>query len=367
MTTLSLALRCLLAVAGLMLCALATQAADKVAADQAPTDASEERLRESWTATFYFENDLIADTDQNYTNGLQLSFVSPDMQWFEDENVLPPWADPIVERLPFVDREDGDLLRSVSLSLGQQIFTPDNIGETALIEDDRPYAGWLYLGVGLQTRDFRRTDTIELQLGLIGPSSLAEQAQNTVHRLRGIPRARGWDNQLRAEPAFLLAYDRRLKFLAARSQGAEPFGLDLIGYWGGSLGTVHSYANAGLELRAGWNPASDFGASQIGRPGNANAPASLRDSRFDQGGFSSLVFFAGVDGRFIARNIFLDGSTFGESHSVSRESWLGEFSAGFSTMWNGFKIAYRQVWRSREFAEQKENHSYGSFTVSYSF
>lgn len=327
----------------------------------------EQRLRQSWTATLFFENDLVADTDQDYTNGIQLSFVSPDLQWFDDAGVLPDWAEPLVGRLPFVDRDDPDLLRSMAISIGQEMYTPDDIERFELVEDDRPYAGWLYLGVGLQSRNFRRSDTVELQLGLVGPASLAKQAQNGVHRFRGIPRARGWGNQLRAEPAFLLAYDRRMKFSALRGEGDRPVGMDLFGYWGGAVGTLHTYANTGLEMRMGWNPASDFGASQIGRPGNTNAPASVNDSRFEQRGFSSLVFFAGIDGRRVARNLFLDGSTFSDSHSVDKEPWLGELSAGFSTVFNGYKFAYRQVWRSREFTQQSASHSYGSFTLSYSF
>ncbi|MBC2703616.1 MAG: DUF2219 family protein, partial [Desulfobacula sp.] len=31
------------------------------------------------TFSFYFENDLVADTDQHYTNGIKLSWISHDL------------------------------------------------------------------------------------------------------------------------------------------------------------------------------------------------------------------------------------------------------------------------------------------------
>ena len=47
---------------------------------------------ESWTATLRFENDLFADTDRNYTNGIKLSWISPDLDHFRDSDKLPEWS-----------------------------------------------------------------------------------------------------------------------------------------------------------------------------------------------------------------------------------------------------------------------------------
>ena len=43
------------------------------------------------------------------------------------------------------------------------------------------------------------------------------------------------------------------------------------------------------------------------------------------GGFSAYVF-AGVDGRAIARNLFLDGNTFEGSRSVNKMNLVGDLS-----------------------------------------
>ncbi|MEX0828505.1 MAG: lipid A-modifier LpxR family protein, partial [Haliea sp.] len=41
--------------------------------------ANERNVSESWTASFMFENDLFGDSDQSYTNGIKISWVSPDL------------------------------------------------------------------------------------------------------------------------------------------------------------------------------------------------------------------------------------------------------------------------------------------------
>ena len=44
-----------------------------------------------WAASLHFENDLFADTDSQYTNGIKLTVVSPDLtSAFEDREELHP-------------------------------------------------------------------------------------------------------------------------------------------------------------------------------------------------------------------------------------------------------------------------------------
>ena len=69
----------------------------------------------------------------------------------------------------------------VSFILGQNIFTPEDITNPNLIVNDRPYAGWLYVGIGLIKRHnsgrIAVFDTLELDLGIVGPESFAEDIQ----------------------------------------------------------------------------------------------------------------------------------------------------------------------------------------------
>ena len=46
----------------------------------------------------------------------------------------------------------GRFSRQSDFILGQSIFTPEDITNPNLIVNDRPYAGWLYFGIGLIKR-----------------------------------------------------------------------------------------------------------------------------------------------------------------------------------------------------------------------
>ncbi len=52
-------------------------------------------------------------------------------------------------------------------------------------------------------------DTTEIQIGMVGPSSLAEDAQKFIHKVRDLQRPNGWDNQLKDELGLALAFERK--------------------------------------------------------------------------------------------------------------------------------------------------------------
>lgn len=316
------------------------------------------------TFTIMFENDLFGDTDQNYTSGLQLNWLSPDLSEYRDSDRLPGWAVPIVERLPFIN-EPG-LQRNIGFGLGQKIFTPEEIERSDLIPDDQPYAGWLYLSMALHSKNEHELDTFEVQVGVVGPAALGEETQNFVHDLRGIPDARGWDNQLDNEPGILLIAEHKERLLEQALY--SRFGYDVIGHYGGGLGNVHTYASTGVEVRLGWNLPSDFGTARIRPGGDTNAPTTSRDPRLTSSASRfSVHLFAGVIGNLVLRNIFLDGNTFSDSHSVDKRYLVGDFATGASVIYGRVKLSYAQVFRSKEFDGQDDRHEFGSVSLSYTF
>ncbi|MFK8068417.1 MAG: lipid A deacylase LpxR family protein [Gammaproteobacteria bacterium] len=320
----------------------------------------------SWTLSLQFENDLFGDTDQNYTNGIKLSLVSSDLTKFRDTDKLLPWVDWWANLLFVNDDVDNDQIqRNIAFSIGQKIFTPQDIDEKQLISDDRPYAGWLYFGTAFHTKTAERLDTLELQLGLVGPYSLAEEAQNFVHDLRDIATAKGWDNQLENEPAFAVIYEQKHRYRPDNFY--DRWGYDVIGHVGGAVGTVYTYANAGAELRIGWNIPADFGTSLIRPGGDTNAPIDNSDPRLSNKQDFSVHAFAAVTGRAVLRDIFLDGNTFSNSHDVDKRYWVGDFVIGASAIYEGIKFSYAQVFRTREFANQSDSHNFGSISISFTF
>jgi len=319
---------------------------------------------ESWTFTFRFENDLFAGTDRHYTNGIKLSWISPDLSSFRDSDKLPEWGKRIVNHLPYSQVEG--LQRNIVFSIGQNMYTPADIDRRDLISDDRPYAGWLYGSASFHNKDYRHLDTMEIHAGLVGPWSLAEGSQDLVHELRGIDAAQGWDNQIENEPGLVFIYEHKDRVITPLS--LSGFGFDAITHYGGALGNVFTYADAGVEMRLGWNLPTDFGTSLIRPGGETNAPAATQDPRYQQSGHGfSLHAFSAVSGRMVFRDIFLDGNTFRDSHSVDKEFLVGDLALGISLIVDSFKLSYAQVFRTREFEGQDDFQKFGSISISYTY
>ncbi|KGK43125.1 hypothetical protein LH51_02160 [Nitrincola sp. A-D6] len=324
-------------------------------------------VRERWVLNLFFENDLFSQTDQQYTNGVRASWVSPDIDSFIDDERLPLWmrqANRLLTPLdPVAQGSKEEVSRRVVFSLGQKMYTPDNSESTGIVPDDRPYAGWLYAGLGYHTRTLNRLNSFEVNLGMVGPASLAEEFQNLVHDMRDFDRFNGWDNQLHNELGIQLVYEHKNRI--HRSRLGDAIQQDLIVHGGGSLGNVATYLNTGVQYRIGHNLPADFGTSAL-RPGGDNsvpAPINGKSNRSTSWGAHGFI---SMDGRWVLQDIFLDGNTFRSSHSVDKRALVGDLSIGVATTIDRWKISYATIWRTKQFKSQESTHSYGSFAISYS-
>jgi len=326
------------------------------------------RAAEDAVGTFVVqdENDYFTGTDRHYTQGIRLSYLAT-------ARATPEW----VKRLPdipaFIDagrgsRED----RRIGFVIGQSIFTPQDTDKRALIASDRPYAGWLYIGGSLQTRyrdrsGVTRLDVLAFEIGVVGPAANAEYVQNEFHEIIRSNRVNGWDNQLRNEPAFLLAFERKWKSSILRlddGRGRLALGLDAISHVGFTGGTLHTHAAAGLTLRFGNHLPNDFGPPRI-RPASPGSqsfepPDSPRNFRW--------YLFAGFETRLVGRNIFLDGNTFRSSHSVEKNPIVTDLRLGLATvLFDKVRLTYTYVLRSPEFRGQRGPDQFAAISLSVRF
>lgn len=313
---------------------------------------------------FYLENDLFSDQDQGYTNGVRLSFVSPNLVDYTSDPCLPRagrWLNRFLARLSPQQHDQQNMV----FTIGHAMYTPVDFTRSDLIVDDRPYAGWLYLGAAYNARIGDHLRTTELNLGIVGPSAMAEQAQDMIHHLRGFPRFSGWDNQLRDELGVKLVHERKRRWPERDPEYmAERWQWDAITHYGGSIGNVATHLNAGAEIRFGYSLPDDFGTSPARPGGDNNAPDGS-----GQRWHSTLGahVFVSVGGRLVGRDIFLDGNTFKDSHSVDKKYLVGEGAAGVAFNVGDVKVAFARYFRTREFDEQVDRPSFGSFTVSGAF
>jgi lipid A 3-O-deacylase len=318
----------------------------------------------SWSLNVYFENDLFSDTDQQYTNGTKISWVSRDVSNYVDTNF------PVLTG--FIDREVHFLHRNydtknLSFSIGQNMYTPQDIVTTELVEDDRPYAGWLYLSTGFHAKSNQVQDTLNIQLGMIGPSALGKEIQDWVHDWRDIPRANGWANQLDNELGLNIIGERRIR-LEPDNTGVG-WEADAVANGAVVLGNVNTELNLGIEGRVGYNLPQDFGTTHIRPGGETNIPGLSRVP--GRPGYGSeqdfgVLLFASLQGRAVLRDIFLDGNTFSDSHSVDKEPLVADLAYGVKIKVKSVKLSLSLVHRTKQFKNQPESHAFGSIMASYS-
>ena len=307
---------------------------------------------------FRVDNDLFGGQDQGYTNGAQLTFVSPNLKDYTDDPCLPwlaRWANRRLERLQ-PGRFDQ---QNMVFSIAQKIYTPTDYTRRDLIRDDRPYAAVLLASFGYNARNDSQLTTTQLQLGVVGPAALGRQVQNAVHRITDSERFLGWDNQLHNEPVVRLVHERMRRWPRDADANANGWGWDAITHWGGALGNLSTHANAGGEVRFGWRLPDDFGSTPL-RPAGENTAPPVRGRH---PGWSAHLFLTS-DARWVLRDITLDGNTFRSSHSVDRKPLVGEVGYGVAVMRGRWKFALARYHGAREFEGQKERPVYGSFTIS---
>ncbi len=311
--------------------------------------------------TFYFENDAFGGTDQDYTNGARISWTSPSLNKFGDDSTAGGIAG-------FFDDAPGtggsEYTRNVAVSIGQSLFTPVDTQNPNYIPTQRPYAGWLYTGLGLVWKTPRVKNTLVFNIGVIGPWAMGEQTQHAVHQSLGQRSPRGWDNQLKNEVGVTASYERKWRFRS--NPEGNGLACDFLPYVGATLGNVYTLADVGGEYRLGYNLPDDFGTGAISDSSTTPTPVEGPGAKFWARRLGAHLF-ARAEGRAIARNIFLDGNTFRSSASVEKNIFVADLSLGFAVNWRNSKLSYAFIYRTREFKGQPEGQLFGSVTLSLFF
>ena len=296
------------------------------------------------------ENDFFPQSgDRYYTHGTELSrtLMGHREQWLED-----------VAKFIWAFDTDG-LVNGVNYRIGQKIFTPDNTQATDLVVDDRPYAGYLYLSAAMlssvsKSSNISTGNIVEASLGIVGPSALAKETQTGFHNLIGIDSPAGWDNQLADELTLGVSYTRfwrEVNIGDSFSYGKTPH-INLV------IGNVYTYAATGIMYRFGTHLNSDLAPPNI-RPGFPGL------SLFRPTKQNSWYFFAGIEGRAVVRNIFLDGNLFKNSHRVDKNPFVADLQYGFVYQIASFRFSVSNMYRTKEFKTQKDETNFGAINFSF--
>lgn len=296
------------------------------------------------------ENDVFAGaTDGHYSSGVEASWA-----------FVPSadhWTRHMAEMLMGIPGEELDL---AAWRFSQQMYTPIDISRSDVVGDDRPYAGLLYGGVSLfdnqQHERWRQFTGMHVDLGWVGPASLAEPTQKVIHDVTDSEKPEGWNHQLDFEPVVNLAAKRgwiAQRHMAGLEVEAGPSA-------GLALGNLYTYASAGLEARIGQGLERSYSIPSV-------APSATGQAWFRPGGDFAWFAFVNVEGRYMAHNLLLDGNTFEDSHSVEREPWVGDVQLGITLTMQNWQLSMTNVWRTHEFEGQDRHDEFGSIQLSWHY
>lgn len=302
--------------------------------------------------TFNTENDMYGGgTDRNYTNGARVTY-------FDLGAPIPAFFHAVDRVVPTFSINE---TTSIAWSLGHNLYTPSDIEIAGRQNDDRPWAAFLYGSAGLVSVTKNHIDSLEATVGVVGPAAMGEQVQKFVHKhVSDSPMPEGWRHQLKNEPALMLSWER---------SWPNRYGLEALGwnagatpYIGATVGNVYTYANTGFTL---YLTPYDGGMQ--------DAPVRVRPAMPGTGAFLvpenkfSWYLFGGLEGRAIARNIFLDGNTFTDSHSVDKKPLVGDATAGLALTYGRVRLSYALIYRTKEFDEQDKGDIFGTMTLGVRF
>lgn len=271
-----------------------------------------------------WENDVftsrLGKSDKWYTNGIKwASSYKP--------NCTPGWLpDKLQSTLADLMQEDRyDIVYGVTV--GQLMFTPKNLSTALPQPTDRFWGGWLYTGMQVQRQprdDRNELETLEVDYGVTGALSGAEQVQKVIHKLSNSTPPQGWNNQVKTEPALQITYSRTFHTPQRRIPGTA-LSSDFAWHYGAAAGTLFDYVNGGVTARLG-TKLTDV------TPGTIENPAIGQFSKLSNAGY----LMARLDMKAVAHNTFIDGSLLREAphpSQVSSKQLVPQLSVGMVLEW----------------------------------
>jgi len=309
--------------------------------------AEEKPLLERERFNAVFENDAFFRIDRWYSVGVDLSLLYK----FNDDSF----------HLPFLDHKNSISYLGFGLSL--EMYTPASLSDPFPQPNDRPYAGWLYGSFAFHQSNAKRLDSLELQVGVVGPSSKAQQVQAVIHDHILGDDVKGWRYQLHDELGVNLAYHHHERYPISLKKYESVF----IPRIGGVLGDVRTEFDVGALYRVGVNIPKDYGQNFVMMPGlDSTIPAvdkGIERNKNHQGYYLQVQ----SDVRFVIRDMFLQGNTDGNSLSVNPYPLVFRLGGGIGGSYENYQLSLIYTVESKSFTQQSKIHAYASLLFTYSF
>ena len=303
------------------------------------------------TLALYMEND-IGFSDRYYTNGIKLQYTNEGGDF---------WTNAIGFAILDLFVSDSDAhKRFQSLSFGQNMYVPHSIGLAEPIENDRLYAGWLYVNVASHIVSENSLDSFAITMGIVGRHSYAGDIQRWWHDFVDVQMPMGWDSQVKDEFGFIVSYKHFERIW--RTDFGNSWQSDAIVCGGVDLGNVITQASASALFRVGYCLPYTFDFNRIDY-------CSASEVKFYSSEIMRAFFQIGALARFVAYDITLNGNAFvSGGRSVSPDWFVFEPVVGISLARGAIEMNLNLTCRTREYRTQLINHhTYWSASIKYSF
>lgn len=284
------------------------------------------------------DNDLYISTTQDryYTNGVFLTYS------FASDSI-----------------SNNQLKKIYTFELGQKLYSPYRANVRDISEHDRPFAGYLYAGVGFK-KVYKNNSLFGLsgEIGIIGPSAYGEESMNFVHSIYGFNPADGWKYQIK--DAFALNF--RTEYLTPFYNDSRYFDIN----WKNTanFGTVFTDISTGIFSRIGTRLLQKA-ANTIAFNTNLNNV----NSKFNNE--TEAFFYINPMIRLAIYDATIQGSFLTENNAVTYElkPWVLTTEFGFWFTSNRFNFKYMIVHHTKKLESRNvpSGNLYGGIQINYLF
>lgn len=297
--------------------------------------------KKSFKNEFGFQSDndayLALGQDRYYTNGLFITF----------------------RRATDQSKLNGKAIKKIwELEAGQKIYNPVTGRITNIDQVDRPFAGYLYAGGGINWL-YRSENSLKttLQAGVLGPSALGRETQELLHNAVGFYEIRGWEFQLNDEISFngSAAYNH---FIGRGKK--ENTDISATSYL--NIGNTFSGAGIGLLLRAG--TLNKFYHSV------SNNSRIEHNPQEEHSGKNELFFYLKPQLNYVAYNASIQGGLFVKDKgpvTFDVKPLVFSQEAGVNYASDRWTVSYSIVFLTREIQSSAKAHQFGSVKIYYRF
>ena len=285
---------------------------------------------------FISDNDLYTSSknDMYYTNGLELFFR-------------------------YLSKNENEKINKkiTEFRVGQYIYNPRFINETAVDINDRPFTGYLFAEAGrsffYQSESVLKTD---FQLGFMGPNAFGRETQESFHHIIGYKKVYGWENQL--DNAF--AVQAHVMYSKKLFPNEHNDFVDLHFQSEANLGTIFDGVSTGFLARIGFKKLLPVYDS------NLHDASVSAQPKFD---VREFYFYAMPSVNYQFYDATIEGSMFSDTSPVTFELEPLRFNAEFGLKYrhNNFNISYSFLYRGRELKDPETNTNSGYFYGSIRF